>query len=193
MMTHVPVWIAATAIALCAAGPAAAQEELDVSGVVVNASTGAPVADAGVAIGRRGTVTDDAGRFHVCRVADGLLTVAALRYRPDTSAILPAPGPTAEVRVALQPDTARLSILHRNPKRISPDAPDALYIVNGRRVFILRTGCETPPPGLPAIDAPLPDEIEAVYVLGRREGEEQFGSDGEHGVVYITLRQGTTP
>jgi hypothetical protein len=196
MTTHLRSWIAAMiATALCAASPAGAQGESDVSGAVIDGRTGEPVAAATITAGRRETTTDARGGFRLCRVTDPTpLTVTAPGYHGDTARVALVPGGTAEVRVRLQADTTdAISIQLDRPRRVSPDTPLPVYVVDGERVFLVWSGCETPPPGIRTMDVPAPDEIEAVYILHPRTAARQFGPDGEHGAVYVTLRRERAP
>lgn len=112
-----PRLIAVLAAALCIAAPAAAQKT--VSGVVVEAGTGAPVAGARIEAGGATAVSDDAGRW-TATVPAGARTIRI--HHPgyaDARLALPAAGP---LRVTL---TAR------------PMVMDALVVTASRRLQTL--------------------------------------------------------
>lgn len=197
MIAHRSICLAAlTVAAFSAASPAGAQTTPIVHGTVTDARTGEPIARARVSVGRRSIGTDEQGRFGLCHVpaAAAQLVVVASRYRPDTTRIQLSPGAPTDVRIALQPDTARsVSIFLDRPAAMAPGQPLPLYFLDGERVFILGGECVAPPPGLRVIDALAHEDIEAIHVLPRDEARERFGAEGEHGAVFIIMRAGSRP
>lgn len=170
-------------VLLLLARTAAAQEDAVVRGVVVNSATGEPVVEALVAVGaERRASTDGEGRFTLCRLADGPARVRvwkAFHAEQEVSVEL-TPGDTAQVSVELRGADRR---------RLRPDndaLPEALLVVDGVPVFHSWSGCETAPPGMRALPALDPEDVESVVVLKGREAVARYGPDARHGAVVVT-------
>jgi iron complex outermembrane recepter protein len=101
----------AAEVASAATPPGAAADSLPapalITGVVVDAETGAPIAAAQVRLRelQRGDLTRADGRFRFAGVAAGTYTLSAQRigYAPQTRTLTVAAGATGEVRLELRP------------------------------------------------------------------------------------------
>lgn len=184
-------------LSLCLAPAAAlAQPNAEVSGTVVDARTGVPVAGAAVSAGGRRTGTDDDGGFRLCGLPAGETTVRAEahRHHPAAASVILAPGGGAAVTLGLEPDTARPTsiILDRRPYAPRP-SPPPMYILDGERVFFMMTGCETPVPGIRVIEEIPADDITEIQVFRDDEAVARYGPEARRGVVIITTRRPRTP
>lgn len=188
--------VAFAVLSLCLAPAAtAAQPGAEVSGTVVDARTGLPVAGAAVSAGARRTGTDDAGSFRLCRLSAGETEVRAEahRHHPASASVILAPGRSAAVTLGLEPDTT-------GPMRIVLDrsyaprpSPPPMYILDGERVFVMMTGCETPVPGIRVINDFPEDDITEIQVFRDDEAVARYGPEAREGVVIITTRRPRTP
>ncbi len=126
--------VAPIALAVGAAVPARAQTpkppRVTVTGTVVDASTGAPVAGAAVTFQRSSKTvwTDDHGRFTLSKVepGDDSLAVEELGYKDGKLAIEVAPG-ASPVVARLQPDPVLLKGLAVVARRLKT-RPEAMFM-----------------------------------------------------------------
>ena len=188
--------VALAVLALCLAPAAAvAQPDAEVSGTVVDARTGLPLAGAAVSAGARRTGTDDAGGFRLCRLPSGETEVRAEAHRHHSAAasVVLAPGGGAAVTLGLEPDTAGPMSIVLDRSHAPRPSPPPMYILDGERVFFMMTGCETLVPGIRVIEEIPTDDITAIQVFRDDEAVARYGPEAREGVVIITTRRPRTP
>lgn len=188
--------LALAVLSLCLAPTAAAAQAsapAEVSGTVVDARTGSPVAGAAVSARGRRTGTDDAGGFRLCRLAAGETAVRAdaPAHRPAAASVTLAPGGSAAVALHLEPDTGRPAriLLDRAYAHAPRPHPPPMLILDGERVFVMTTGCETPVPGIRVVDELPVADITAIQVFRDDEAVARYGPEARQGVVVITTRR----
>ena len=117
MRSHFPRWylVAVTVLsAIAALGPTrlAAQQQGAVAGTVVNATTGAPIAGAQVAVPelQRGAVTDAQGRFMIVNLPPGTHTIRAtlIGFGDQERQTLVTSGETANITFRLEEGAVEL-------------------------------------------------------------------------------------
>ena len=179
-----------------------AQEGGTVKGVVVDAATAAPVPRARVAASeRRITLTDDEGRFALCRLEPGTVTITAALNRHDSvtaaaSTTDPAPITLALTRTA----TPEPSSAVRGSMRIILRPVDNTYqtiglVIDGRRSVLSPSGCGEPRGGIPVVEQSgvEPHEVENIEVVkGGSSFSPEFGLPLD-GILVITTNRARAP
>jgi hypothetical protein len=165
-------------------------------GIVTAADTRAPLAFAFVTTaGGRHTTTDNDGRFRLCEVSPGEVTVVvvATLYDSAVANVALAPGETAHVNLVLERDTALpATILLRPVSSVPRHVSTPVYFLDGERVVIDTSACARPPLGVRLVTE-VPGDLEAIYVLRGDDAVAQYGAGARDGVVVITTRGGRGP
>lgn len=182
-------------VALASAGllsPAGADAQTGrLRGMVVDARTGAPVEAAVARVGERSTGTAADGRFELCRLPAGevRLEVAATGFaRVDTLVGIDPASPGDAFVVLRRYEASDSTFVIVAPRSPTP-AHQALFIVDGVRVFYSASGCEEPPPGVPVLEHVDPDDIETVQIMKGPAAVERYGPDAAYGAILITTRR----
>ena len=202
-----PLLRVACALPLLAAAPAAAQlasqERGMVTGVVVDAATGAPMTRVHVAASeRRNTLTDDEGRFALCRLEPGTAMITAVLDRYHSVTVAASTTEPAPVTLALTRDTtppeprpADLASTRIILRPIDGEYQTIGYLIDGRRSVYSASGCGEPRAGIPVVEQAgvEPHEIESLEVV-KLDGtvSPEFGLP-LHGVLVITTNRAQTP
>lgn len=160
-------------------------------GTVVDARTGAPVEGAVARVDDRSTGAAADGRFELCRLPEGEVTVrvTAGGFQAVDTVVWIDSAASRELPVALHvepPDTSGLIVI-REFRGIPPH--HAVFVVDGVRVFYSASGCVEPPPGVPVLEHIDRDEIESIEILKGPAAVERYGPDAAYGAVLITTRR----
>jgi hypothetical protein len=185
------------------AGTLQAQERGTVTGVVVDAATGAPMRGVHVAAGeRRNTLTDDHGRFALCRLGPGLVMITAALHRYDSVTVAASTAEPAPVTLALTRDTtppephpAALGGTRIILRPIDEEYQTIGYVIDGQRSVYSASGCGEPRAGIPVVEQVGVElhEIESLDVvkLGPTVSPD-FGLS-LHGILVITTNRARAP
>ncbi|HZG43791.1 MAG TPA: carboxypeptidase-like regulatory domain-containing protein [Longimicrobium sp.] len=178
------------AASLMLAGQLTAQERATMTGVVVDASTDAPIAGVRVSIGsQRVGKTDPEGRFSLCRLTPGPaeLTVRLEGYRTRTAEVAVAAGEAPPLRLALAPDTSGQPVRAARLGHGIGAGPFGVMI-DGKRYIGSTDGCGGTPeiPYLEMADIDTAS-IHAIEVVKGAEAAERFRAPVE-GLIIITMK-----
>jgi hypothetical protein len=184
------------------AGALQAQERRMVKGVVVDATTGAPVPRVRVAASeRRITLTDDEGRFTLCRLEPGTVMITAVLNRHDSVTAAASTTDPAPITLALTRNAAPApSRAVAGSTRIILRPVDNAYqtiglVIDGRRSVFSPSGCGEPAGGIPVVEQIGVEAHEVVNIEAVKGGSSfspEFGLP-LHGILVITTKRAPAP
>ena len=189
------------ATSVLGAGALQAQEGGTVTGVVVDAATGAPLPGvrAGIGPGRVGAtrrvgVTDAQGRFALCRLQPGPAELAARLhgYRGPTLELTVYAGEAPPVRLALAADTSGQPARAGRPGH-EPQVGTFGIMLDGKRFIGSSDGCGGTPevPYFEMADLD-PVSIQEVVAYKGAEAAERFRAPVE-GLLVVTTEPAPAP